>query len=74
MLNRWPQENKPDLPLPYTTITLNTNYHGCPHQDPNEGPTYMAVVGDYNGGQPRVWPRDTRRECATALNPAHAQD
>eukprot|EP00975_Prorocentrum_lima_P027611 5803271-Prorocentrum_lima.AAC.1 len=42
MLNKWLLSNKPDLPLPQTTITLNKNDYGCPHRDPNEGPTYMA--------------------------------
>eukprot|EP00975_Prorocentrum_lima_P030334 6360063-Prorocentrum_lima.AAC.1 len=36
LLNRWLLQHKPDLPLPYTTITLNTDYSGCPHRDPNE--------------------------------------
>eukprot|EP00975_Prorocentrum_lima_P004678 1019055-Prorocentrum_lima.AAC.1 len=36
MLQRWLSENKPDLPLPYTTITPYTHYYGCPHRDPND--------------------------------------
>eukprot|EP00975_Prorocentrum_lima_P007051 1511588-Prorocentrum_lima.AAC.1 len=51
LLNRWLLQHKPDLPLPYTTLTPNTDYSGCPHRDPNEGPTYMAAFGNFTGGE-----------------------
>eukprot|EP00975_Prorocentrum_lima_P042246 8877086-Prorocentrum_lima.AAC.1 len=56
----------------YTTVTLNTDYSGCVHRDHNEGPTYMAVFGDYTGGELKVWPRDAGNRMPGALSPHRA--
>eukprot|EP00975_Prorocentrum_lima_P020672 4350358-Prorocentrum_lima.AAC.1 len=55
-------------------MTLNTNYWGCPHRDPNEGPTYMAVFGNFTGGELRVWPKDTKELQAHQLLASQAVD
>eukprot|EP00975_Prorocentrum_lima_P022092 4651471-Prorocentrum_lima.AAC.1 len=42
LLNAWLAKVLPAGPVAYTTLTLNVDYSGCVHRDPNDGPTFMA--------------------------------
>ena len=53
LLMEWASEN---VPIPFTSIQINDNYHCVPHYDKgNIGDSYIIGFGDYTGGELKLW-------------------
>jgi hypothetical protein len=62
LLCSWARKRSPNRELPFTAISLNTNYAGRLHRDAgNIGPSVGLAIGSFTGGKLRFWANDSAK-------------
>eukprot|EP00913_Durusdinium_trenchii_P029227 g27397.t1 len=65
---------KPTSTFPFTSISLNINYRAKRHRDKNNsGPSAIAAVGPFQGGELLYWPRDDKSSKVETLQKKDAK-
>ncbi|CAK9021016.1 DNA-directed RNA polymerases I and III subunit RPAC1 [Durusdinium trenchii] len=72
LLTKWLRQKTSTFP--FTSISLNINYRAKRHRDKNNsGPSAIAAVGPFQGGELLYWPRDDKSSKVETLQKKDAK-